>query len=212
MREAIGQAWKLCPKDVVGYSFIIQGEWGWERPTSSFLGVVAPPSYPVRCVFKSAEERSSNSCPGLNLKAGLIPSPTQGPEAILALPLVEQACLVLIAFLSHLFTYGDLPVSPNFPIIRGPLLGLLQLPVSTPFLSHLSPASVRFRIYSEGSGWVLLIGLTQRVKGKGGTMSDSSTCQWGIKANWGPIMRRGRLETKSCRKRTGRSSCCGSEG
>ena len=33
-----------------------------ERPTSSFLGVVAPPWYPVRCVLKS-EGQSSNSCP-----------------------------------------------------------------------------------------------------------------------------------------------------
>ena len=28
VRDASGQAWKLCPEDQVGYSFIIQGEWG----------------------------------------------------------------------------------------------------------------------------------------------------------------------------------------
>ena len=36
---------------------------------------------------------------GLNLNAGLIPSPIQQPEAILAPPLVRQTCLVLVAFL-----------------------------------------------------------------------------------------------------------------
>ena len=46
---------------------------------------------------------------GLNLNAGLIPSPIQWPEAILTPPLVKQACLVLMAFLSNLFTYSDLP-------------------------------------------------------------------------------------------------------
>ena len=30
-------------------------------------------------------------------------------------PLVKQSCLVLMAFLSNLFTYSDLPVSPKFP-------------------------------------------------------------------------------------------------
>ena len=30
-------------------------------------------------------------------------------------PLVKQSCLVLTAFLSNLFTYSDLPVSPKFP-------------------------------------------------------------------------------------------------
>ena len=63
MRDESGQVMKLCPKDLVGYSFIIQGEWGSEKSAPSFLGVVAPPRYPVRCVFKSAESRSSNSCP-----------------------------------------------------------------------------------------------------------------------------------------------------
>ena len=30
-------------------------------------------------------------------------------------PLVKQACLVLMAFLSNLLTYSDLPKSPRFP-------------------------------------------------------------------------------------------------
>jgi len=64
VRGASGQALKLCPEeDGVGYSFLIRGEWGSEKTASSFLGVVAPPGSPVRCVFKSAEGRSPNSCP-----------------------------------------------------------------------------------------------------------------------------------------------------
>ena len=58
-----GRQRNFAPQDSVGYSFIIQGEWGSEKTASSFLGVVAPPWYPVRCVFKSAEGRSSNACP-----------------------------------------------------------------------------------------------------------------------------------------------------
>ena len=42
VRDASGQAQKLRPEDLVGYSFILQGESGWEKPASSFLGVVAP--------------------------------------------------------------------------------------------------------------------------------------------------------------------------
>jgi len=37
VRDASRQARKLCPEDLVGYSFIIQGEWGLEKPASSFM-------------------------------------------------------------------------------------------------------------------------------------------------------------------------------
>ena len=78
MRDATGQARKLYSEDPVGYTvFFIQGEWGLEKPTLSFLGVVAPPGYLVRCVFKSAEGLPQTPALGLNLNAGLIPSPTQ---------------------------------------------------------------------------------------------------------------------------------------
>ena len=43
VRDAQGQARKLCPEDPVGHSFILQGERGLERPASSFLGAAAPP-------------------------------------------------------------------------------------------------------------------------------------------------------------------------
>ena len=35
MRDASGQARRLCPEDPVGYSFILQGERGAEKPASS---------------------------------------------------------------------------------------------------------------------------------------------------------------------------------
>ena len=63
MTNARSQAQKLCPEDPVSYSFIIQGEKGLEKPASSLLGVVSPPWYLVRCVFKSAEGLTSKSCP-----------------------------------------------------------------------------------------------------------------------------------------------------
>ena len=50
VREANRQERKLFPEDLVAHSFIIQGEWGLEKPASSFLGVVAPSQYQVRCI------------------------------------------------------------------------------------------------------------------------------------------------------------------
>ena len=61
--DASGQTRKLCPQEPVGDGFILQGERGLEKPASSFLGVAAPPWYPVRGVFTSAEGWSSDSCP-----------------------------------------------------------------------------------------------------------------------------------------------------
>ena len=100
----------------MGYSFIIQGEWGSEKTSSSSLGVVAPPWYLVRYVY-SNQLKGGTQTPalGLNLNAGLIPSHAQQSEAVLAPPLVKQTCLVLMAFLSNLLTYSDLPKSPRFP-------------------------------------------------------------------------------------------------
>ena len=39
-------------KNAGGHSSIIKGTWVLERPPYSFQGVVAPPYYQVRCVFK----------------------------------------------------------------------------------------------------------------------------------------------------------------
>ena len=66
----------------------------------------------------SNQQKGSPQTPalGLNLKAGLIPSPTQQPEAILAPPLVKQACLILIdGLLEQLLIYSGLLMSPRFP-------------------------------------------------------------------------------------------------
>ena len=118
VRDGSRQARGLCLQDPVGYDFIIRGEWGWEKPASSSLGVLAPPWYKVRYVFKSTEGRSSNSRPLSDMNAGVIPSPTQRPEAILSAPLRKRACLVLMVFLSNLLIYSDLPMSPKFPSLN----------------------------------------------------------------------------------------------
>ena len=52
---------------------------------------------------------------GLNPNAGRIPSPTRGPEAVLALPLVKQGHWGQMTFLSNLLTYSGLLESPGFP-------------------------------------------------------------------------------------------------
>lgn len=103
MSDASGQAQKLCPQEPVGDGFILQGERGLEKPASSFLGVAAPPWYPVRGVFTSAKAGPQTLALGLTLNADLIPSPVQGPEANLKAPLMKKACLALMVFLSHLF-------------------------------------------------------------------------------------------------------------
>ena len=36
VRDASGQERKLCPKQPVDYSFIIQGAWGWKGPPLPF--------------------------------------------------------------------------------------------------------------------------------------------------------------------------------
>ena len=152
MRGASGQTQKLCPEDLVSHSFMLQGEWRVEKTSSSFLGVLAPPWYPVRCVFKSQKGGPRTLALGLNLNAGLIPSATQQHEAILKAPLMKQACFVPIVFLSNLLTYSDLPM-PSVSLFKyGPLSGLLQLPVTTPSLSELSwPSHSRISYVPQGN-------------------------------------------------------------
>ena len=93
-----------------------KGSGGGKRPASSSLGVGAPPQYLVKCVFKSAEGWSSNPSPWSESECRLPPIPH--PEALLKAPLTKQTCLVLMAFLSNLLTYSDLPKSPKFPSLN----------------------------------------------------------------------------------------------
>ena len=72
MRDASGQAPKLCPEeDLVGQSFL-NPSGGWK---SLPLPFVAPPWYPLRCGFKSVEGSSSNSCPGSEPECRPHPNP-----------------------------------------------------------------------------------------------------------------------------------------
>ena len=95
---------------------------------------------------------------GLNLNAGHIPSPTQRPEAVLALPLVKQGHWGQMTFLEQ---FINLQWSPRVPWVSlslsGPSLGLLELPVPTPSLSNLAALihptwleiSSSYQVYSE---------------------------------------------------------------
>ena len=97
---------------------------------------------------------------GLDQKAGLIPSPTQRPEAILAPPLAQQACLVLMAFSNEQWS----PL--GFPLCWWSLTGLLYPPVPTPSLSTPSLEEVggrkerreeellRVRVLLQIPGWM----------------------------------------------------------
>ena len=92
--------------------FIIQGEWGWEKTTSSFLGVTAPSWY---LVFKSAEGWSSNSCSRSEPECR--PHPIHHPMTWgIAGASTSQASLPCSdGFLEQLLTYSDPPKSPRFP-------------------------------------------------------------------------------------------------
>ena len=86
-----------------------------EKMTSSFLAVVAPPWYQVRCIFKSVEEqRSSNSCPWSESECRPHPIPhpmTSGNSQTST----SQASLTHSDGFFELLTHSDLPKSPKFP-------------------------------------------------------------------------------------------------
>ena len=114
-----------------------EGRHGSSAPGSGGLQFYPPRGVGVgkACLFLSGSSSSSwvsgyqqKSGPqtlalGLTLNADLVPSPTQGPEAVLVPPLVKQACLALMAFLSNLFAYSDLPMSPKCPSLTMVLYG-----------------------------------------------------------------------------------------
>ena len=114
MRDASGQARKLCLQDP-GFgglhSFIIQGECRLEKYASSFLEVAAPPQYLVRCVFKSAEGQSSNSCPWAESECRPHPIPQPQSRASTS----QESLPLSDGFLEQLLTYSDLPTSSRFP-------------------------------------------------------------------------------------------------
>ena len=101
IRWATGGLWFYPPRGVgVG-----------KCASSSFF--IAPPSYLVRCVFKSAEGWSSNSRPGSESECRPHPIPTGRPEAVLTS--TSQASLPgSDGFLEQLLTYGGLPASSRF--------------------------------------------------------------------------------------------------
>ena len=111
MRDASGQARKFCSEDLVGYSFIIQEEWGWQKTSSSLLGALASPWYLVRCVFKSAEGQSSNSCPWAESECRPHPIPHPMSRASTS----QESLPLSDGFLEQLLTYSDLPPSSRFP-------------------------------------------------------------------------------------------------
>ena len=101
--------------------FISQGEWGSEKTTSFLLGVVALPRHPA----------SSRVCLQIRRRAVLKllpfvwiwmqvsrPTPIQWPEAILKAPLMKQACLLRMAFLSNLLTViSQCPLFPSLSVV-----------------------------------------------------------------------------------------------
>ena len=91
MRDASGQARKLCPENWWAINLSPRGSGGRKSPPLPFWegsGVYSNP------------QKGGPQTPalGLNLDAAPLPSPSQGPEAVLEAPLRKQACLALMGF------------------------------------------------------------------------------------------------------------------
>ena len=116
VRDASGQARNLCLEDLLGYSFVLQGEWGLEKLPLPFQEQQILLGTSKACIQISRRGGPQTPALGLNLNVGLTPCPTQGPEAILALALVKQNCLVLKALSSYLLKVtSQCPLSfPHF--------------------------------------------------------------------------------------------------
>ena len=116
LRQVTCERWKQQARRLTWglgvYSFISQGEWGSEKTVSSFLGVVTPPWYQVRCIFILAEGRSSNSWPlvWIWMQASSHPSPNNLRQVS---HLHYSSKPALFWWLSWV-TYGDLPKFPKF--------------------------------------------------------------------------------------------------
>ena len=123
MTDESRQAKKLCPEDPVGDSFSPLRGVGIGKAclVFSFWGVAAPARYPVGVFSNQQKGGLQTLALGLNLNAGLIPSPTQPPEAILVFPLVQQACLVLMVCL----LFGSVCLFFLFCFLSLPFLGPL---------------------------------------------------------------------------------------
>ena len=80
-----------------------------------FSGSIALPWCPVRCVFKSAESESSNSCPWSDseCRPPSIPPPKDLRQFSSSTSQASLSCAD--GFLALLLTYSDLPMSPKFP-------------------------------------------------------------------------------------------------
>ena len=116
LRDASRQGRRLCPKDRRGCSFIIQGEWGLEKPTSFFQGVPAPLWYPVGCVFISAKGWSSNSCPWSEseCRPHPIPDPMIRGNSCTSTSQASLPCSAGFSGATYYLTVFS-PKSPRFP-------------------------------------------------------------------------------------------------
>ena len=115
MRDARGQARRLCPKDSISWATVlaIKGSGGWKdclflSRTSSFSLV------PCKVCIQISRRVVLKLLPLVWIWMRPHPTPNQWPEAILTPPLVKQGCPVVMAFLSNLLIYSDLPMSPKF--------------------------------------------------------------------------------------------------
>ena len=112
VRDASGQARRICPQDPGGLQFYHPKGVGWAKTTSSFLGVVAPPWY---LVSKSSAEWSLNSCPRSEPECRPHPIPQPMTWGKYLASTSQASLLCSDGFLEQLLIYSGLPKFPRFP-------------------------------------------------------------------------------------------------
>ena len=123
MRGGSRQARRLCPQDLVGCIFIIQGEWGWEKTTSSSSLVSGKKIFDPIGSNQDCCGAYSNEQKGGSLISCLWSEPECSPHRIphpvaggISLASTSQAKLPCSKDpLEQLITYSHLPKSASFP-------------------------------------------------------------------------------------------------
>ena len=105
VRDASKQAKKLCPGIRWATVLSSKGRVGLGKARLFLSGILSSSLISSKLLCSNQLKGSPQTLAlGLNLNAGVIPSPTQWVVVILSPPLIKQACLVFFLFFSLVFS------------------------------------------------------------------------------------------------------------